>query len=210
MSLASGVGWLVVVALLLTWEGIGLTRNRDGWYTISDLIRVVTATRVGRWLLFAGWLWLGWHLFVRGWRFFLESLPPVRPRPTGPGPAQSAAQLLKDDVGPMLVTFALAVLGVAIWYRTTMVGPRPPGPALLHPRSVRGRLRDVAGTIVGGYLLFLALDLSYYALVAGQSPLFLRQAIAGGTFLAFVAAPLGFAAITALAWAVRRVLRPPD
>jgi hypothetical protein len=27
---------------------------------------------LGRVLLFALWLWLGWHLFVRGWSFFLR------------------------------------------------------------------------------------------------------------------------------------------
>jgi hypothetical protein len=26
----------------------------------------------GRWVLFALWLWFGWHFFVRGWRFLLR------------------------------------------------------------------------------------------------------------------------------------------
>jgi hypothetical protein len=28
---------------------------------------------VGRWAVFALWLWFGWHLFVRGWHFFLRA-----------------------------------------------------------------------------------------------------------------------------------------
>jgi hypothetical protein len=27
----------------------------------------------GRFILFGLWLWLGWHLFIRGWAFFLRS-----------------------------------------------------------------------------------------------------------------------------------------
>jgi hypothetical protein len=27
---------------------------------------------LGRVVLFGLWLWLGWHLFIRGWRFFLR------------------------------------------------------------------------------------------------------------------------------------------
>lgn len=62
------IGWAVLVAALLTWEGIGLARPHDAWPTFSDLTRTVTGTLVGRWLLFGLWLWVGWHLFVRGWR----------------------------------------------------------------------------------------------------------------------------------------------
>jgi hypothetical protein len=28
---------------------------------------------LGRFILFGFWLWLGWHLFIRGWAFFLRS-----------------------------------------------------------------------------------------------------------------------------------------
>jgi len=28
---------------------------------------------VGRWALFALWLWAGWHFFVRGWHFLLRA-----------------------------------------------------------------------------------------------------------------------------------------
>jgi len=67
------VGWAVIVGLLLAWQGIGLIRAGDGWPTMSDMFRRITRYPPGRVLLFSVWLWIGWHLFVRGWRFFLRS-----------------------------------------------------------------------------------------------------------------------------------------
>jgi hypothetical protein len=32
----------------------------------------VTRYPLGRWALFALWLWWGWHTFVRGWHFLLR------------------------------------------------------------------------------------------------------------------------------------------
>lgn len=66
------IGWAVIVAVLLVWEGIGLVLGRERWPTFSDIVRAVTRTTAGRWMLFALWLWWGWHTFVRGWRFFLR------------------------------------------------------------------------------------------------------------------------------------------
>ena len=66
------VGWLVIVALLLAWQGIGLVRGPD-WPTLSDLLRSLMRPVLGRALLFGLWLWLGWHLFIRGWGFLLRS-----------------------------------------------------------------------------------------------------------------------------------------
>jgi hypothetical protein len=68
----AAVGWAVLLGALLVWEGIGLLRGGDSWPTLSDLIRTALRPRLGRALVFAVWLWVGWHLFVRGWRFFLR------------------------------------------------------------------------------------------------------------------------------------------
>ncbi|HEY1332566.1 MAG TPA: DUF6186 family protein [Actinomycetota bacterium] len=67
------IGWAVLIAAVLVWEGLGLLVPGDRWPTISDMLRTVTRPVAGRWILFSLWLWLGWHLFVRGWRFFLRS-----------------------------------------------------------------------------------------------------------------------------------------
>ena len=66
------IAWVAVIAALLILEGIGLLHQHDQWPTLSDMFRTITRPFMGRLVLFALWLWLGWHLFVRGWRFFLR------------------------------------------------------------------------------------------------------------------------------------------
>jgi hypothetical protein len=58
--------WAVLVAAFVTMELIALRSSRLP--TLGDLLRVLLEPRAGRWLLFAGWLWLGWHVFVRSSR----------------------------------------------------------------------------------------------------------------------------------------------
>jgi hypothetical protein len=62
------VGWLLIVAALLTWQGIGLVRGGE-WPILTDFFRAFMRPAVGRVVLFGLWLWLGWHLFVRDWTF---------------------------------------------------------------------------------------------------------------------------------------------
>jgi len=66
------VGWLGIVAALLVWQGIGLIHGPE-WPTLSDFFRSFMTVPLGRFILFGLWLWLGWHLFIRGWSFFLRS-----------------------------------------------------------------------------------------------------------------------------------------
>jgi hypothetical protein len=66
------VGWLVIVGTLFLWQGIGLVRGPE-WPTVSDFFRSFMTVPVGRAVLFGLWLWLGWHLFIRGGSFFLRS-----------------------------------------------------------------------------------------------------------------------------------------
>ena len=67
------VGYAVLFGALLAWQAVGLLRPADDWPTLSELLRKVTRNTAGRWILFASWLWAGWHLFVRGWRFLLRT-----------------------------------------------------------------------------------------------------------------------------------------
>jgi uncharacterized protein DUF6186 len=60
------VGWLVIVAALLVWQGAGLLVG-EGWPTLTDFFRASMRPLLGRVVLFGLWLWLGWHLFVRDW-----------------------------------------------------------------------------------------------------------------------------------------------
>lgn len=66
------VGWLWIMAAFLVWQGIGLLHGPE-WPTMSDFFRSFMTVPLGRFLLFGLWLWLGWHLFIRGWSFFLRS-----------------------------------------------------------------------------------------------------------------------------------------
>jgi hypothetical protein len=59
-------GWLIIMAALLAWQGIGLFVG-DEWPTLTDLFRASMRSILGRIVLFGLWLWLGWHLFVRDW-----------------------------------------------------------------------------------------------------------------------------------------------
>jgi len=42
------------------------------WPTMSSMLRAFMRPVAGRAVLFGLWLWLGWHLFIRGWSFFLR------------------------------------------------------------------------------------------------------------------------------------------
>jgi hypothetical protein len=66
------IGWFVLLGALMAWEGIGLVREGDAWPTFSEMLRTITRHSPGRWILFGLWLWIGWHFFVTGWRFFLR------------------------------------------------------------------------------------------------------------------------------------------
>jgi hypothetical protein len=72
MRWMSVVGWIVVFGTLFAWQGLSLAWGSP-WLTISDVLRGFMRPLLGRWLLFGLWLWLGWHLFIRGWVFFMRS-----------------------------------------------------------------------------------------------------------------------------------------
>ncbi|WP_354641467.1 DUF6186 family protein [Kitasatospora camelliae] len=65
--------WAVLFGAIFAWEGLALALPDRGIPTLSDAARAVMRYPVGRWALFALWLWLGWHFFVRGWHFLLRS-----------------------------------------------------------------------------------------------------------------------------------------
>jgi hypothetical protein len=55
--------WGVLLALLLAWELITLfSHSRSAHPTVSSMLDPVQADHVARWLLYGGWLGLGWTL----------------------------------------------------------------------------------------------------------------------------------------------------
>ena len=81
--------------------------------------------------------------------------------------------------------------------------PAPPPPAATPPapgqRTGRAALaRRIASTVIGGYLLLMAVIVAYYYGVAKVGPGFLEQALSGTALLLVLAAPV-FAALSWLA-----------
>jgi hypothetical protein len=64
--------WAVLFGALFAWEGLALS-HLSSIPTLSDCFRAIMRYPVGRWALFALWLWFGWHIFVRGWHFLLRA-----------------------------------------------------------------------------------------------------------------------------------------
>ncbi|MFE0690897.1 DUF6186 family protein [Streptomyces sp. JH002] len=64
--------WAVLFACLFAWEAIGLINPTDSFPTLSQTLKAVMRHQAGRWVLFAAWLWFGWHAFVQGWHFLLR------------------------------------------------------------------------------------------------------------------------------------------
>lgn len=71
MRAVAVVGWVVIIGVLLAWQGVGLVRGPE-WPTLSDMFRAFMRPALGRFVLFGLWLWLGWHLFVLHWRDWLR------------------------------------------------------------------------------------------------------------------------------------------
>ena len=110
--------------------------------------------------------------------------------------------LLRSDVAPLLISYAL-FLGLLLgWWRAVHrpVPARPPSPAG-RPAGYLSLVRYLVVTTAGGYGAFLVLVGGYYAAVARQTPWFLRQAISGGAVMAAVAAP----SLLALGWLEERL-----
>jgi hypothetical protein len=57
-------GFLLLAAAFVTYQLLGLVRRRTP--TLGQAVGTLLGTRYGRPVLLAAWLWLGWHLFVRG------------------------------------------------------------------------------------------------------------------------------------------------
>jgi hypothetical protein len=76
-------------------------------------------------------------------------------------------------------------------------GHPPPDP---RPRTGWAALRQVASTVVGGYLLLMAVTVAYYFGVARVGPGFLESAVTGTALLLGLAAPV----FVALSWLADR------
>jgi hypothetical protein len=60
---ATLIGYLVIASAGVGYELAGWIWRRTP--RLGEALSMLTRSRAGRCLLLAGWLWLGWHLFVR-------------------------------------------------------------------------------------------------------------------------------------------------
>jgi hypothetical protein len=123
----------------------------------------------------------GYLILMSALGFGLRRL--YRPRGAPPGPGERPEQARATPPGPR------------------PPGPRPPGPRPPGPPSRTGRAalaRQIAGTVIGGYLLLMTVIVAYYLGVARVGSGFLESALTGTALLLGLAAPV-FAALSWLA-----------
>ncbi|HZD38383.1 MAG TPA: DUF6186 family protein [Actinomycetes bacterium] len=57
-------GWIVLGLATIGAEVVGLVSG-GRFPTLGDVLSFLMRSRIGRWFVLIGWIWLGWHLFVR-------------------------------------------------------------------------------------------------------------------------------------------------
>jgi hypothetical protein len=61
------VGYAALVLAMAAYQLVGVLRRRTP--TLGEALQPLRRTLAGRVVFAAAWLWIGWHLFVRGrWR----------------------------------------------------------------------------------------------------------------------------------------------
>jgi hypothetical protein len=58
------LGFVILAAAAVTYQVLGVARREPA--TFGQAVDALLSTRFGRPMVMAAWLWLGWHLFVRG------------------------------------------------------------------------------------------------------------------------------------------------
>jgi hypothetical protein len=201
--MAGIVGWSVILGVALVWEGVALRAPGDRWLTLSDILRYATRPPLGRWLLFALWLWMGWHLFVRGWDFFLQDPSPPGGASHDHGRGGGSPGTFTEAFMPLVFVYVLLLCLLGYCARERVRAGSAPG-AVAHapPGGWPALARHVAMLAGAGYVLFLA-GLALFDAGWGRDPTVVRDAITGGAFLATVAAAV-FVLLSLLARAARR------
>lgn len=203
VRVAGLIGWAAIFGVFLLWEGLGLTMGQH-WPTLSHMLRAVTRPLPGRLFAFGLWLWIGWHLFIRGWNFFLRGPLPEGPAAGGAGP-MSLGQLWQHAILPLTGVYALflAMLAFVPGRKSSLQRDEAVQEAMPLGRVLLG----IALAVAVGYVSFVAL-IAGYVLLAGKDPAgLLLHAIKGGSVLAFGVAVPGFVFLTLVARLTRRLRR---
>jgi hypothetical protein len=180
--------WALLLVAALTLEALGLTVSGRQWPTVSDLFRSGTRPVYGRWIVFALWLWAGWHFFIRGWEFFLRGKGAEAPGAAG---GKTFGATITQVLIPLFLLFA--VFFTVGWASKRLNDEDLPARSASNAAARRPRqfVRYAFITTIAGYVLLVA-AIGVYQLIAGSSAAGdLRSAAKYGAFLAFaVALPL--------------------
>ena len=95
------VAWAVLFAAIMIVEALGLILRGHQWPTLSDIFRVAMRPEWSRWLLFALWLRVGWHFFIRGWTFFMRG-PGARAPRHSLGGGKAFTQIVQQVIIPIV------------------------------------------------------------------------------------------------------------
>jgi uncharacterized protein DUF6256/uncharacterized protein DUF6186 len=190
--------WALLLAGIAVLEGLSVTLRSHQWPSLSDMFRAATRPELGRWLVFALWLWLGWHLFIRGWSFFLRGHGGGAPA-KGLAPGTTVIQTLQQIVLPLVLVYGACMAMLAAGYRTrrSRAGAAPlRETAATIARHRREFLRFAVVTLAASYALFVAM-VGGYQLIAGHAGSGLAaSALTDGAFLTFAVALPVFVAVS--------------
>ncbi|HYT80497.1 MAG TPA: DUF6256 family protein [Actinomycetota bacterium] len=143
-----------------------------------------------------------------GFRFNPGWAPPLLAQGVAGAEAHGWWDVVRHDVIPVAAAYLL-FLGLLITYhRATRRRVAGPGN---HEEGQRGDVptdlapgwghlvRYLAGTVFGGYLVFLSIVVVFYFVLGGEDREFIRQALVEGSFLAFALVVPAFLLFSAIA-----------
>jgi hypothetical protein len=123
---------------------------------------------------------------------------------SGPDAAVLASAVVRQALVPMAAFYLIlmAALGLGLLALRRRGAGQAGGPAAAPdaPRGWAALTRHVLGTVIGGYLLLLAVDVTYYYGVARVGGAFLSSTVTGPALLIGLAMPV----FAAASWISRR------
>jgi hypothetical protein len=113
--------------------------------------------------------------------------------------------IVRHDLVPVASAFVVFVALLVAYHRARRARGGRTSPWRVAARAAEPRwphlLRYLAGTMVGGYLFFLAIVVVFYFVLGGEEPSLITDALVGGSALAFLIAGPAFLVFS---WLVER------